>query len=134
MDKIRVMIVEPGKDPRLETIDNDIHVMQQIVGGYVEALRMKVENLYILCHEEGRFQRLPLNRIGVYGTFLVVGVREPEFVGLTGPQIKNLMALFRATAPISPPRVNTCVVCGVVIPDGRQTCGICWGKAMGTER
>ena len=123
MDKIRVMIVEPGKDPRLEMIDNDIHVMQEIVGGYVEAHVMRHEHVYILCHEEGKLRRLPPNRQGLYGTVVMCGYRGTEFTGLTSGQIKHLAILFRR--PLVVNLRDRCVFCGAEIPEGRQVCPGC---------
>ena len=40
----------------------------------------------------------------------------------------SMMALLRTlTKKLRPPRENTCVCCGVLIPEGRQVCPKCEG-------
>ncbi|MBE6689857.1 MAG: DUF3846 domain-containing protein [Ruminococcaceae bacterium] len=82
MSKIRVLIKQPGEKARWEEIENDYKTMQQIVGGYVERIRI-FSDLAILCNEEGKLRDLPynLNVLGVdfVGTVIFVGVGRREF-------------------------------------------------------
>ncbi|MBE6691121.1 MAG: DUF3846 domain-containing protein [Ruminococcaceae bacterium] len=82
MSKIRVLIKQPGEKARWEEIENDYKTMQQIVGGYVERIRI-FSDLAILCNEEGKLRDLPynLNVLGVdfVGTVIFVGVGRKDF-------------------------------------------------------
>lgn len=61
-DKIRVVLCEPGKKARVAEIGSDLESMQRVVGGYIEALYPSIDPIAIVCNEEGKINRLPLNR------------------------------------------------------------------------
>lgn len=81
---ISAIIIEPGKDPRMETIRNDLHTLQRLVGGYIEAVPL-AEDMAMIVNEEGKLMDLPKNFwmevIGDYivGTAVFVGVDGDEF-------------------------------------------------------
>ena len=70
MERIRVVIFEPGKPGREEFIPNTLRAMQQVVGGHIESVHLTRE-LVCICNEEGRLLGLPENRCGICGTFFV---------------------------------------------------------------
>ena len=77
-EKIKVLIVEPNCLPYEKEIENTLKAKQEIVGGYIEYTRVdNDESALLICNEEGKLERLPLNReIGhdiIAGTFLIVG-------------------------------------------------------------
>ena len=72
MERIRVVIFEPGKPGREEFIPNTLRAMQQVVGGYIESAHL-TEELVIICNEEGRLLGLPDNQFGIRGTFFIAG-------------------------------------------------------------
>jgi hypothetical protein len=82
MSKIRVLIKRPGEKGRWQEIENDLATLQQIVGGYVEEVRIFTD-LSILCNEEGKLRGLPynLNVLGLdlVGTVVFVGVNKRGF-------------------------------------------------------
>ena len=53
-----VLVFRAQSAPRLEHIPNDIHSMQDIVGGYIEAVHLN-DALVLVCNEEGRLHNLP---------------------------------------------------------------------------
>lgn len=67
--------------------------LQQIVGGYIEAVYPFVDPVAIICNEEDKINGLELNRAlrdengKVYdilaGTFLLVGLDEEDIASLT---------------------------------------------------
>lgn len=83
-EEIRTIVIEPGKDPRMETIRNDLHTLQRLVGGYIEAVPL-AEDMAMIVNEEGKLMGLPKNFwmkvIGDYivGTAVFVGVDGDEF-------------------------------------------------------
>ena len=50
--KMNVLIVEPGKHPRLADIDESLESLQKIVGGYIEAIYLFEDEIAIICDEE----------------------------------------------------------------------------------
>ena len=83
-----VLIVEPEKAPRMASITGDLNSLQQVVGGYIEAVYPYDDPVAIVCHEEGKLIGLPLNRKLedydiIAGTFIVCGLGEEDFDSLT---------------------------------------------------
>ena len=66
-ENIQVVIVEPQKAPYKKTIPNNLDAMRDIVGGYIEIVRMDAKTqsgaeLIITVNEEGKLIGLPFNR------------------------------------------------------------------------
>ena len=47
--KIDVLIVEPGQEPRLSTVVDDLEHLQQIVGGPIEAGCYLPQRVMLIC-------------------------------------------------------------------------------------
>lgn len=93
MEKIRVIVYKADKRPEIKKIPNTLESMQELVGGYLEIIRLKPEGLIIVCNEEGRILNLPYNR-GFRGTFFVVADHGEEFRSLTEAELlRTLMIL-----------------------------------------
>ena len=102
---MQALIVEPQKEPYLKEIDSGLESLQREVGGYIEATYPYEEPVAIICNEEGKLSGLPLNRAlrdetgEIYdilaGTFLVVGIGEDNFCGLTDDMAKQFHDKFR---------------------------------------
>jgi len=65
-EKIKVVLLEPGKQARTAKIDASLAGMQQVVGGYIETAHFFDEPVCLVCNEEGKISKLPLNR-AIYG-------------------------------------------------------------------
>lgn len=97
---IKVLVVEPYSEPRVEIIHNRLSDKQHLVGGLIEYTYMEDdENVAILCNEEGKYLGLPLNRdIGhdiIAGTFVIVGDNDTgEDRSLTDEQIDKYTKKF----------------------------------------
>lgn len=95
---IQAIIIEPGKDPRIETIPNELHTLQRLVDGYIEVCPL-AEDMVMIINEEGKLRGLPKNFwmevIGGYivGTAVFVGVDGDEFddVPVTLPALYSVM-------------------------------------------
>lgn len=61
---MKVVYKEPGKSPEVREIDNDLKVLQELVGGYIETVRFN--DITMIINEEGKLNGLPVN-------FLMVG-------------------------------------------------------------
>ena len=71
-----------------ETIDieNTLEALQKAVGGYIETVRLRVDNAVMIVNEEGLLLGLPFNAVAsalagqtIVGVALVVGVDGGEF-------------------------------------------------------
>ena len=78
---MRVVIFDPGKPGRVADVANELKALQEVVGGYIEAVGFATDAV-IICNEEGRLLGLPENRLRICGTFLVCGVEGDEFADL----------------------------------------------------
>ena len=57
-----VLLIEPGKTPRHMEIDGSLTGMQQVVGGYIQAIYPFEDPVALVCNEEAKLLGLPLNR------------------------------------------------------------------------
>ena len=100
---IKVLIVEPGKNPYPAEIPNTLESLQSQVGGLIQALYLS--DAAIICNDEGKLIGLPWNRPlfdedgNIYdilvGTFLVVGLTEDDFGSLSDELIQKYTEVFR---------------------------------------
>lgn len=103
-DKLTVLVVEPMKAPYVKRIADDLHTLQSLVGGNIEAVYPFSEPVALICNEEGKMLDLPPNRFLrlengepydiVCGTFFLVGTEGDKFVSLTEDSIKEYQTLY----------------------------------------
>jgi len=98
---LKIVVVEPNKQPYVKTIENALEQLQGIVGGKLETVPLILDNklAYIICNEEGKIIPLPANRPYkwdiIHGTFFICGLDGREDVGsLTDKQIKQAIKMF----------------------------------------
>lgn len=106
---MQVVIVEPEKKPRVQSIDDGLEAMQKIVGGTIQAVYPFDEPVALICNDEGKLLNLPLNRAlrdsdgRVYdivaGTFFLCGATasSDRFDSLTEEQVQHLLERFSAS-------------------------------------
>lgn len=74
MEKITVLHFAPGADPELIEIDNDLHAMQNLVGGNIECCYPFREfELVLVDNEEGKLDGLEPNRLCPAADDVIVG-------------------------------------------------------------
>ena len=93
MKELTVLVVEPNKEPYINTIPAELESLQKEVGGLIQAVYPWEAEVALICHDEGKLIGLPLNRVlrdwrgEVYdiiaGTFLVVGLSDDDFTSLS---------------------------------------------------
>ena len=102
-ENIRVLVVEPGKDPEVRVVENSLEGIQQIVQGYIECVTLRDkagEELVLICNEEGKIRNLQMNVIipeiddMIFGTFLIAGTDRDELASLTDEQIFEMNERF----------------------------------------
>ena len=103
---MRILVVEPERRPEVREIDGSLKSMQDVVGGWIQALFPFDEPLALICNDEGKLLNLPANR-GlrdkngqlydiVVGTFFLCGasVDCDHFSSLTPEQIERYRERF----------------------------------------
>ncbi len=81
---MKILVVEPEKAPYEREISDDLHEMQEVVGGFIEPIYFERKNdALVFCNEEFLLNGSQPNRmvgnVLVHGTFFVVGNRETEY-------------------------------------------------------
>lgn len=102
---MNVLVVEPYKEPYEKEIEPGLESLQHEVGGGIECVYPFDDEVAVICNDEGKLEGLPLNRSlrdedgeiydVVAGTFLVVGLGEESFEGLSKEQMNKFKAHFK---------------------------------------
>ena len=103
-DPMRILVVEPTKDPYVKEIDGSLASMQAIVGGFIQAVEpFDDPNVLLVCNEEAKLLGLPENRFLrnrngipydiIHGTFFLAQGSGEEFCSLTDKQIQTYTRL-----------------------------------------
>ena len=105
IETMKVLVVEPEKEPYVKEISSGLSSLQKEVGGFIEAIYPFEDPVAIICNEEGKLEGLPLNRAlrdedgHVYdiiaGTFLIAGLSEDNFCSLDDTQIEKFSAMYK---------------------------------------
>lgn len=106
IETMKVLVVEPEKEPYVKEISRGLSSLQKEVGGFIEAVYPFEDPVAIICNEEGKLEGLPLNRAlrdedgHVYdiiaGTFLIAGLSEDNFCSLDDAQIEKFSAMYKS--------------------------------------
>ena len=104
---MRVIIVEPYKEPYEKEINRKLKTLQGLVGGLIQVLYpFEDEQIALICNDEGKLLGLPLNRALrnergeiydiVSGTFLLCSAppTSSNFESLSDEQIRKYMKKF----------------------------------------
>lgn len=105
---MKIVVVEPHKAAYEKEIVHKLENLQEIVGGYIEAIYNN-DGTALICNEEGKLQRLEGNRrFGgdiLAGTFFICGVSGENFCSLTDEQTKRYLDIFAEPEDITPEQV-----------------------------
>ena len=105
---MKVLIVEPLTEPYVKDIDPSLESMQSVVGGLIQAIYPFDHPVALICNEEGKLTRLPLNRALfdkdgnivdiISGTFFICSAPadSENFESLTDEQIEIYKKRFEA--------------------------------------
>lgn len=98
MGKIRVLVVEPNKEPKQIKVEHTLKNLQDIVDGLIEYVELD-HHTDIICNEEGKLLNMELNRkLGndiIAGTFIIAGQHYGDTISLSRKQIKKYKDMFR---------------------------------------
>lgn len=100
-----VIACHPGKTAQVIEIDGSLEGMQKFVGGYIEAVYPFSDPVAIVCNEEGKINRMALNRALytedgrmydiVAGSMLICGIGEESFTSIQGELLDKYMEKFK---------------------------------------
>lgn len=104
MKKLKVVVVPVGADAYVTEIAEDLQVMQELVGGYIETARITdcgaaFDGCRIVCNDEGDIRRMKKNKLGVYGPFFIISDKvhgDGEMVGLEEGQAQLIAAVLNS--------------------------------------
>lgn len=96
---IKVLMVEPMKEPYPAEVENTLEGLQRAVGGYIETVYLE-DCAVLVCNEEGKLLGLPGNRsLGndiIAGAFFVAGSNDDgDFVSLAEDKIRQYSDRFQ---------------------------------------
>lgn len=103
---MKILVVEPGKKPKPQEIDDSLKAMQKQVGGLIQALYPFEDHVALICNDEAKLLNLPMNRALrddngsvydiVYGTFFLCSAPPDgdSFESLTRDQVEYFTKFF----------------------------------------
>lgn len=104
-NELEVLLVEPGQYAKMTTIEAGLSSMQEIVGGYIQAVNYFDEPVTLVCNEEGKINGSELNRAIkddngkivdiIAGTFFVCGVGDENFTSLPPEHREKFEKMFK---------------------------------------
>jgi hypothetical protein len=99
---MRVLVKKAGKEePEIREIQNELHELKSIVGGYIEVVEIS-PNVVMVCNEEGKLQNLQPNLIIfpydiIVGDVFFVRTLGEDFTDLSDTDIASLRMFIRST-------------------------------------
>lgn len=101
---MRVILVQPKKEPELVEMGERLKDLQEAVGGYIEAVYPFEDEVCLICNEEGKLLGLEPNRPlyddnghiydYICGPFIVAGLTIDNFGSLTDKQVTTYTEKF----------------------------------------
>ena len=88
-ERIRVLLVEPGKHPRLVEVEHTLQNLRKLVNGDIEAVYPWADLIGLVCDDEGKLKRdtLPNRVLEDYdllvGPFFLCGLGEEDFISIS---------------------------------------------------
>ena len=103
--KIKALLIKPDEPPKVVDIDYSLESLQNLVGGWTEEVCPFVDDVALICNEEGKMIGLKLNRALrdesgkiydiVAGDFLICGLDEYGYCDLSEELINKYTMIFR---------------------------------------
>lgn len=79
VSKISVLLIQPGKYPKLVEIGDSLEAMQQMVGGDIEEYMPFEDEVALICNDEGKINGLPLNRAVYDSDHKIIDIMAGDF-------------------------------------------------------
>ena len=102
---MNVLLVMPGEAPRRIDIDGTLASMQEVVGGYIQAIYPFDEPVAVVCNEDAKLIGMELNRAlrspdtnEIYdiiaGPFFICGLGNDNFASITDHDAEVFSKMF----------------------------------------
>ena len=98
--RIDVLIVRPGEAPGLESVENTLEAVEEMLGGMAQIGCFLPQKVLLISCQDGEHLRpnriMPRRKDIINGPFLLCGVSEKgsDFVSLTSGQQKEFQGIF----------------------------------------
>ena len=102
---ITVVACYPGKTAQVIELKDGLKGMQQFVGGCIEAVYPFSDPVAIVCNEEGKINRMELNRAVdgetgemidiIAGPMFICSLGEEDFASIRGEMLKKYLEKFK---------------------------------------
>ena len=100
---MKVVVKRAGQMPEIRDIKRDLEAYHEIVGGYIECVRIS-DGIILVCNDEGKLKGLEPNFILgddiIVGDVFFVGVKGEDFTSLSDQHIKWTMKVMEAVETI----------------------------------
>lgn len=104
MRKLRIVYVPVGEAACVKEIADDLQVMQELVKGYIETVRITdcgavFDDCRIVCNDEGYIRKMKKNKLGIYGPFFIISNQnagDGEMVGLEEGKAQMIAAVLNS--------------------------------------
>ena len=112
IETMKVLVIEPEKEPYVKDIGSGLSSLQKEVGGYIEAVYPFEDPVAIICNEEGKLIGMEGNRRYnngqniIAGPFFVVGLQGDSFRSLTEEEQAKYMDKYASPEEISQEEVE----------------------------
>lgn len=92
---MKVLLKKVNEKPVITEIPNELQSFQDLVGGYIEVIRTGIGNTIMVCDEEGKINRKPVNFITpndvIVGDVCFCAVVDEEFHSITEEQANEII-------------------------------------------
>lgn len=99
MEKVKILVVRPNKEPYVEEIKNSIGDIYGIVYFPFETVQIDENVSLISSIRDSTNKDFTANRIFndriIYSNFAIVGKKDNNFISLTAEQIKKYVDIFK---------------------------------------
>lgn len=87
-NEIRVLLVEPGTEPKLVSVEHTLENLQKLVGGYIQAIYPWDDPVAVVCDDEGKLKGSFPNRMIedydlICGSFFICGLGREDFESIS---------------------------------------------------
>lgn len=99
---MNILYFEVGKDVINLDVENNLNVLQNLIGGYIDVVKIDPKKKIILVrNEEARILHLPINKIcknfyePIYGNFFICQFDGEEFCAIDENNISEVKGYFK---------------------------------------
>lgn len=94
---MKILYKKVGEAPTVMDVENELHVLQGLVDGYIETAPTPVSRVVIVCDEEGKLKGKRPNFVNedlIVGDAFFVGIGRDDFIDLTEEQIAQIKKIY----------------------------------------